>query len=142
VNLLRGYQRRHAKLRDVTVAALKRLDFFLPATGEERRWFAVVSITAGICEEILYRGFLIRYLSDGPWHVSLVLALLISSVFFGLAHGYQGVSGIVSTGCVGAFMAIVFFVSGNLWLPMIVHAFLDLNVLSLLRRGDLFPEAH
>jgi uncharacterized protein len=137
VNLLRSYRRRNTELRSVTVAALKRLDFFLPATREERIWFAVVSVTAGICEEVLYRGFLIRYFSDGPWHVSLALALLISSVFFGLGHGYQGVSGIISTGCIGGFMAIIFFVSGSLWLPMIVHAFLDLNVLLLLRRAGL-----
>lgn len=140
VNLLRSVQRRRTKLRETTVSALKRLDFFLPATHEERVWFAVVSITAGICEEVLYRGFLIRYFSDGPWHLNLALALLISSIFFGLAHGYQGLSGIITTGCFGAFMAIVFFITGSLWLPMILHAFLDLNVLPLLERGDLLLE--
>src|ERR1035441_9212382 len=51
VNLLRAFQRRNTKLRDATAAALKRLDFFLPVTGEERFWFAVVSVTAGSCEE-------------------------------------------------------------------------------------------
>jgi membrane protease YdiL (CAAX protease family) len=137
VNLVRAFQRRGTKLRETTVAALKRLDFFLPATREERSWFAVVSVTAGICEEVLYRGFLIRYFSDGSWHLSVTLALLISSVFFGLAHGYQGLSGIITTGCFGAFMAIVFFITGSLGLPMILHAFLDLNVLFLLHRGDL-----
>jgi uncharacterized protein len=136
VNLLRAFQRRNTKLRDVTVAALKQLDFFLPATREERIWFAVVSVTAGICEEVLYRGFLIRYFSDGPWHLPLAVALIVSSVAFGMAHGYQGLSGIIRTGIIGAVMAIIFFITGSLWLPMALHAFLDLNVLLLLRRGD------
>ena len=80
VNLVRAFQRRNTKLRDSTVAALKRLDFFLPVTREERLWFAVVSVTAGVCEEVLYRGFLIRYLSDGPWHLRLALALVVSCI--------------------------------------------------------------
>ena len=137
VNLLRAFQRRNTKLRDATAAALKRLDFFLPVTGEERFWFAVLSVTAGIGEEVLYRGFLIRYFSDGPWHLGLALALVVSCVSFGLAHGYQGLSGIVGTGITGGVMAIIFFITGSLWLPMALHAFLDLNVLLLVRRGDL-----
>ena len=138
VSLLRAFRRRNTKLRDTTVTALKRLDFFLPVTAEERLWFAAVSITAGICEEFLYRGFLIRYLSDRPWHIGLGVAQAVSSVFFGLAHGYQGASGVISTGFIGAVMAIIFFVTGSLWLPMALHAFIDLNILLLLRRGDLF----
>jgi membrane protease YdiL (CAAX protease family) len=137
VNLVRAFQRRNTKLRDSTVAALKRLDFFLPLTREERLWFAVVSVTAGVCEEVLYRGFLIRYFSDGPWHLRLALALVVSCIAFGLAHGYQGLSGIISTGFIGAVMAIIFFITGSLWLPMAMHALLDLNVLLLLRRGEI-----
>lgn len=137
VNLIRAFQRRARKLRDSTVTALKRLGFFLPATTDERRWFAVVSITAGICEEVLYRGFLIRYFCAGPWHVRVTLAIVISSAAFGLAHTYQGLGGIVSSGCLGAIMAMIFFITGSLWLPILLHAFIDLNMLLLLRRGNL-----
>jgi membrane protease YdiL (CAAX protease family) len=138
VNLVRAFQRRNTKLRETTVAGLKRLDFFLPVTPEERRWFAVFSVTAGVCEEVLYRGFLIRYFSDGPWHLGLALGLVASCVAFGLAHGYQGLSGIISTAIGGVMFSIIFFITGSLWLPMALHAFLDLSVLLLLRRGDLF----
>jgi membrane protease YdiL (CAAX protease family) len=41
--------------------SLEKLNFILPKTAEERRWFVLVAITAGVCEEILYRGFLIHY---------------------------------------------------------------------------------
>jgi uncharacterized protein len=128
---------RGAKLREKTLRAFKALAFILPVTPEERAWFAMVSITAGICEEVLYRGFLIRYLSDGPWHAGIWIALAIASISFGLGHGYQGLSGIIGTGLLGAVMALIFLATGNLWLPMALHAMIDLRVLLLLRPGDL-----
>jgi membrane protease YdiL (CAAX protease family) len=129
--------RRNAKAREKILRAFKRLDFFLPITGEERAWFAVVSVTAGICEEVLYRGFLIRYLSDGPWHAGLWIALAIASISFGLGHGYQGLSGIIGTAVLGALIAVMFLATGSLWFPMALHAIIDLRLLLLLRPGDL-----
>lgn len=129
--------RRNPTLRDKTQKAFKHLAFMLPMTQEERAWFALVSITAGICEEVLYRGFLIRYLSNGPWHFGLWIALAIASISFGLAHGYQGISGIIGTGLIGAVMAVIFLSTGSLWMPMALHAILDLRILLLLRREEL-----
>jgi membrane protease YdiL (CAAX protease family) len=37
--------------------AFEAFNYFFPATWEERRWFAFVCITAGVCEEFLFRGF-------------------------------------------------------------------------------------
>lgn len=34
------------------------VDFMLPHTAAERRWFMVLSTTAGVCEELVYRGFI------------------------------------------------------------------------------------
>jgi membrane protease YdiL (CAAX protease family) len=129
--------RRSASAREKTLRPFKRLAFILPVTGKERAWFALVSVTAGICEEVLYRGFLIRYLSNGPWHVGLWIALAIASISFGLGHGYQGLSGIIGTAVLGAIMAMLFLASGSLWLPMALHAIIDLRILLLLRPGDL-----
>jgi uncharacterized protein len=129
--------RRSAAAREKILRAFQRLAFILPVTPEERAWFALVSVTAGICEEILYRGFLIRYLSNGPWHAGLWIALAIASISFGLAHGYQGLSGIIGTALLGAVMAVLFLASGSLWLPMSLHAIIDLRLLLLLRPGDL-----
>jgi uncharacterized protein len=129
--------RRNPKAREKILRVFKRLAFFLPSTAEERAWFALVSITAGVCEEVLYRGFLIRYLSDSPWHAGIVAATAIASVAFGLGHGYQGLPGIIGTASVGAVMAVIFLSSGSLWLPMALHAIIDLRILFLLRPGDL-----
>jgi len=124
-------------MREKVVKAFKKLAFILPMTQEERAWFALVSITAGICEEILYRGFLIRYLSNGPWHAGVWIAFAVASVSFGLAHGYQGLAGIIGTGVLGAVMGVIFFATGSLWLPIALHAIIDLRVIFLLRRGEL-----
>jgi membrane protease YdiL (CAAX protease family) len=139
-SLVQAYlTRRNLKLREKTLGAFKRLAFILPVTREERAWFAAVSITAGVCEEVLYRGFLIRYLCDFPWHAGLLAALGISSIAFGMAHGYQGLAGILGTALLGAFMALIFVVTGSLWLPIALHAIIDLRVLFLLRPGELIP---
>jgi membrane protease YdiL (CAAX protease family) len=137
-SLLQAYlTRRNLKLHEKTLMAFKRLAFILPVTREERSWFVLISLTAGICEEVLYRGFLIRYLSDSPWHTGLWIALGISSIAFGMAHGYQGLTGILGTALLGALMAVIFVVTGNLWVPIALHALIDLRVLFLLRPGEL-----
>jgi len=129
--------RRSATAREKMLRPFKRLAFILPVTQQERAWFALVSVTAGICEETLYRGFLIRYLANDPWHAGLWIAVAIASISFGLAHGYQGLSGIIGTTLLGAVMAVLFLASGSLWLPMALHAIIDLRILLLLRPGDL-----
>lgn len=103
----------------------------------------VLSITAGICEEVLFRGFVPGYLVGwtGP-----ILAIAISCVLFGFAHVYLGAQQVLRTSVVGALLAGIVVASGSLWPAMIVHATLDLNsgdlgfhALSRVRDGRLDP---
>ncbi len=105
----------------------------LPNTRKERRLFAVLSVTAGICEEILFRGFLLFYLQEVFPGFGVVGAVAVSSMVFGLCHLYQGVRGILGTGAFGAGMAILYVASGSLIVPIVLHALLDLRVLLLHR---------
>ncbi len=105
----------------------------LPNSNMERRWFAAVSITAGVCEEILFRGFLTRYLTTTAFHFPLYAAVLITAVFFGLNHIYQGNKGIIQTAIVGLGMSAIYLLSGNLFLPILLHALLDLLVVFVMR---------
>ena len=59
-------------------------------------------MTAGVCEELVYRGFMIAYFS-AALGVSFWVAAVLSSVAFGIAHFYQGPAGILRTGLVGMF---------------------------------------
>ena len=95
---------------------------FLPHTRGELRTFYGVSITAGIVEETIYRGFVLWYLTQ---LMPIWPAVAVSSVFFGLAHGYQGASGAVRTGLAGFAFGALFVVTGSIWLPILGHVLLD-----------------
>jgi len=95
-----------------------------PQTRTENRLFDMVSITAGVCEEVLYRGLLLATLVSlvGTWP-----AVAITSLIFGLGHAYQGISGIVKTGLVGLVLALLTVSSGSLFIAIILHAVVDLT---------------
>jgi membrane protease YdiL (CAAX protease family) len=101
----------------------------LPRTTGERRLFTLVGVTAGVCEEWLYRGFflaVVAALAGGPPTGVLVV---VAALAFGLAHAYQGLVGIVTTGLLGGIMAAVYLQSGSLLLPVLLHAVIDLRFL-------------
>lgn len=71
----------------------------LPQSAVELLPYLALAITAGLCEEFLYRGFAMAALSSAalaPW-----LVVLVSSLLFGLAHSYQGRGGMIMTFIVG-----------------------------------------
>jgi membrane protease YdiL (CAAX protease family) len=113
--------------------ALKSFAYFFPATWTERRWWVFICITAGVCEETLFRGFLLHYLYVFPWTLNLTVALVISSAIFGLNHLYGGISGVVSSAVTGFLFGLLFLLTGNLLLPMVLHAVTDLRMLAILR---------
>jgi membrane protease YdiL (CAAX protease family) len=113
--------------------AMKSLDYFFPATWIERRWFAFLCITAGVCEETLFRGFLLHYFHVIPGTFNLTLALLGSSAIFGLNHLYTGASGVLANIVVGFLIGLLFLLTGNLLIPMVFHAIMDLRMLVILR---------
>ena len=95
----------------------------LPRTGDERRVFAVLSIAAGVAEEVAYRGYAIPVLLPvlGP-----VGVLLLTSAVFGVLHAYQGALGILRTAVMGATLAGGFLLSGSLLPPIAAHVLIDL----------------
>lgn len=103
----------------------------LPSTPIERKWYAAAAITAGICEELLYRGFLMRYiLTTFPVLDWLVVAIL-SGIIYGLSRAYQGFRGISQTALTGFSFAIVYVLSGSLLPAMVFHILAELRNLML-----------
>ena len=109
----------------------------MPASRAEFRLFAVLACTAGVCEEFLFRGYLLWY---GSQFVPVMWAGLIQAVLFGVAHFYQGRRGILLTGFAGVFLTAVTFVTGSIWAAVLIHALMDLNAGDLSLRA-LPPEA-
>jgi membrane protease YdiL (CAAX protease family) len=112
---------------------LEPFGYFFPATWTERRWWVLVCISAGVCEETLFRGFMLHYLHVSPWTLNLTLALVISSLIFGLNHAYGGARGVVESAVAGFLFGLLFLLSGSLLLPIILHALIDLRLLVILR---------
>ncbi|MFQ6004675.1 MAG: CPBP family intramembrane glutamic endopeptidase [Woeseia sp.] len=122
-----------AQLRRVGCARQRDLDrvssgfgdllLIVPRNAGELALFNVLSVTAGIVEETLWRGFLIWYLAQS---MPLWAAAMISAVGFGIAHGYQGRAHVPRVAAVGAVLAGLYVLAGSLWLPMALHAVVDL----------------
>lgn len=111
--------------------ALQMAGPLLPVSTRERWLFAVVAVGAGVSEELAFRGFLLFYLGTFLRGLGLPGAVLVCSAVFGLGHLYQGARGMVITGLVGLFLAIVYVLSGSLLVPMVAHAALDLRLLAI-----------
>jgi membrane protease YdiL (CAAX protease family) len=102
------------------------LEAFLPRTGEQLAWGLVVSVFAGVFEEVAYRGYLIAYFS--VW-LSDWGALAASSLLFGFAHFYQGKLGLLTTTALGAAFGWLYLETGSLLLPMLLHAAVDVSAM-------------
>src|SRR5262249_6731347 len=95
----------------------------LPQTNLERLPFFALCGTAGICEEFLYRGFAMAVLIRNGlanWE-----AIAITSVLFGLAHLYQGRSGLVATLLIGAVFGSARIAYDSLVPVVVWHTTLD-----------------
>lgn len=98
--------------------------FMLPHTPIEQRWFMLLSVTAGFCEELLYRGYLVWFFA--PW-VGTVGAMTAVVVLFGVGHAYQGPKGAVRATIAGAVMGAIVLATGSLIPAMLVHALIDIG---------------
>jgi membrane protease YdiL (CAAX protease family) len=114
---------RHAEPPGAATLAL------LPRSRSERRLFGLVGVTAGICEEWLYRGFLLAVVGALAPGLPTAVLVLVAAVAFGLAHSYQGLAGTVTTGVLGGVLAGVYLATGSLLLPVLLHAVIDLRFL-------------
>jgi membrane protease YdiL (CAAX protease family) len=101
----------------------------LPRTAGERRLFTVVGVTAGVCEEWLYRGFFLAVVAALAGGLSTGLLVVVAALAFGLAHAYQGPVGILTTGLLGGVMAALYLQTGSLLPPVLLHALIDLRFL-------------
>lgn len=95
----------------------------MPRNGNELARFYGLSVTAGIVEEILWRGLLFWYLGE---FMPLWAVAVISTIGFGLAHAYQGWSQVPAITLVGAVFAGIYLLTGSVWLPIILHAAVDI----------------
>lgn len=102
----------------------------LPRNRQELMLGGLLSINAGIVEELLFRLSLpaLLFATTGNAIVAIVGSLLL----FGIMHSYQGVTGIVITTVIGALFMALYVLSGSILVAIIAHAVLDLRSLVMI----------
>ncbi|MEA5445362.1 CPBP family intramembrane glutamic endopeptidase [Gammaproteobacteria bacterium AB-CW1] len=89
--------------------------------GHSHGWALPLALLAGVGEELLFRGVAQTWLQEhtAPW-----LAILIPAVVFGLLHFLSTAYFILAT-LMGIYMGLLYYWSGNLLLPILVHFLYD-----------------
>jgi membrane protease YdiL (CAAX protease family) len=101
----------------------RRIQYLLPQGGLEMTLWMTVSISAGICEEAVFRGYLQKQFmalaNNAP------IGILLSAVAFGLAHAYQGWQWVILIGLEGVMLGSLAHWRRSLRPGMIAHASKD-----------------
>lgn len=131
-----------------TVALLKHMDLTM------NPWFEILAFVAtmalvGITEEFLFRGVISEFMlrKFGKTRKGVWLAVVLSGILFGCAHlinlTHSQPVGVLTQVCITSFMGMAFvsiyYRTGNIWLVVFLHAFVDF---SALLAGGLFEAAN
>ena len=97
----------------------------LPRNRAEVRLGALLSLNAGVVEELLFR-LAIPALLYGAFGNAL-FALIVAVLLFGGLHAYQGAGGILTTAVIGTVLTLLYVAMGSILVPIVVHALIDLR---------------
>lgn len=89
---------------------------------------AGVYIVSSFGEELIFRAFLINRISEisSGSRYNVIIAVLVSSIIFGLIHYKWGLLGMLQTGSMGLVMGISYIKLGKrLWILVLAHAYMD-----------------
>lgn len=97
----------------------------LPAHKKELPAYILMCFSAGIFEEIMYRGFLVTFFIDPlqtgfPW-----IAVWFPALLFSMAHFYQGWASMIKIFILSILLALIFILTQSLLYVMIIHILVD-----------------
>ncbi len=119
------------------------LDLFRMVTGNIKMTalFIVLSWTmAAYGEELFWRGYLMNRVADvfGRSRTAWIASLAVISIAFGLAHGYQGLTGWIEEGLAGLALGVMYLRTGrNLAVPIVAHGVCDTIDMGLIFFGKM-----
>lgn len=105
-------------------SGVKTVASLLPQSLLEILIFIAVSITAGVCEELAFRGYLQRQLH--ALSGNMAAAVLGQGLVFGLFHSYQGWTNVIVISVLGVLYGVLAVWRRNLRANMIAHAWSDI----------------
>jgi len=137
VTVVRLRARRHAPAVAETVALVAEKPWWrklvpdittlIPTSRRERLLFCAVAISAGICEEIVFRGWLLSVLHN-PLGFTGTTLVFVAAALFGLCHIYQGPTGVVGATAAGVLLTALYVATGTLLAPIVLHALIDIRM--------------
>jgi uncharacterized protein len=85
-------------------------------------------MSAGVFEEIIYRGYMVTYfLPEYNFRSGLpILAVMAPAFLFSLAHYYQGWQAVLKIFLLSLLLGMIFLSSGTIWVVMLIHFLIDL----------------
>lgn len=106
-----------------TESNAKNLMFMMPSTVLELAVWLMLSLTAGICEETIFRGYFQRQFIG--WTGSTIVGIVISAAIFGGCHIYQGWKQTIVIAVFGAMFSVLAVMRRSLKPGMMAHSFQD-----------------
>ena len=97
---------------------------YLPKTKIELNWFILLSISAGICEEIIFRVFLFSVLVQDA---GLIVAFVLTNITFALTHIGSGKQNLLSSFILGLLFTSIYYFTNNIWIVVVLHTAIDIN---------------
>jgi membrane protease YdiL (CAAX protease family) len=96
----------------------------MPVTKSQMLIFTLIlSVSAGICEELIFRAYLYSLLDT---YMGITGAIILSSIVFGFWHIYLGWQEALRTSIMGGIFCGIYIFTGNIIIPIILHIFIDI----------------
>ena len=100
----------------------KDIMYILPENKKQCNTAVFVSIIAGVCEEIMFRGFLYWQLQQ---YMPVVAAFILTNIMFAIAHAGTKLKNALSTLVLGVIYSATYVLTDSLWLAIVLHILLD-----------------
>ena len=103
---------------------LKDIYHYLPKTRNELKWFSFLSVSAGFCEEIIFRLFLFEILKMNS---NLIIAFTVTNLIFAITHIGSGKNNLISSFILGLLFSVIYYFTENIWIAILLHIAIDIN---------------
>ncbi|MGB7526995.1 CPBP family intramembrane glutamic endopeptidase [Sphingobacterium cellulitidis] len=127
--ILLGYvQYRNSRVNEINVTAFasksQKVVNYLPTSRQELSWFIMVAISAGFCEEVLFRMFVYEFAIQ---YIGVSGSLLFTNVIFAITHIDTGMKNLVGVFILGLVFSLIFYFTQNIWIVVALHISIDFN---------------
>jgi len=100
------------------------VQYLLPVTGIEKGLWIALSVTAGICEEVVSRGYLQRQFAALTGNAGV--AIVLQGIIFGSLHLYQGARKAIPIAVLGVALGVLAYWRKSVRPGMFEHSLQDM----------------